>query len=66
MEIITNITKIFEFNKNIYLESPIYITNNKFWDGGISTDSSLEEKSEFYCMAAKMSCIIQDITYKGV
>lgn len=61
MEIITNITKIFEFNKNIYLESPIYITNNKFWDGGITCDNSLEEKSSFYDVAKKMSYITKEI-----
>lgn len=61
MNIIKNTDEISKFNDNIYFESPIYITNNKFWDGGINCDSTLEEKSSFYYVSNKMSCIIQDI-----
>lgn len=53
--------KAFQFCEEIYRKDPIFITCDKFWDGGIKTDSSLEEKSEFYCLSSKMSCIIQDI-----
>ena len=61
MNIITNTKEISKFNKNIYCESPIYISSNKFWDGGITCDSSLEEKSSFYDIAKKMSYITKDI-----
>lgn len=61
MEIIKNINKLFHFNRDIYLESPMFITCDKYWDGGIKTDSSLKEKSDFYLLSAKMSNIIKDI-----
>ena len=61
MEIIKNINKLFLFNRDIYLESPMFITCDKYWDGGIKTDSSLKEKSDFYLLSAKMSNIIKDI-----
>ena len=50
-----------KFNKNIYLKSPIYITSDAFWDGGIRADSSLREKAEFYYLAEKMSRIIKNM-----
>lgn len=61
MDIIKNINKLFHFNRDIYLESPMFITCDKYWDGGIKTDSSLKEKSDFYILSAKMSNIIKDI-----
>ena len=46
-----------QFNKDIYLLPPIYITSNLFWDGGIKTDSSLKEKFEFYYISERISSI---------
>ena len=61
MEIIKNIEKFICFNRCIYSEPPMFISCDKYWEGGIKTDSSLKEKSEFYCLSAKMSDIIKDI-----
>lgn len=49
------------FDGRIYQYKPVFITSDKFWDGGIRTDSALKEKSEFYAIAHKMSHIIQQV-----
>lgn len=61
MEIVKNINKLFHFDSDIYSESPFFISCDTYWDGGIRTDSSLKEKSEFYSLSAKMANIIKDI-----
>lgn len=48
------------FDAQLYETSPLFITSDMFWDGGIRTDSSLREKAEFYALAEKMSAVVQD------
>ncbi|MGN0493952.1 MAG: hypothetical protein ACI4F7_09920 [Acutalibacteraceae bacterium] len=50
-----------KFSKNIYNNnSPIFITSDDFWDGGINSTVSLKEKTRFYSLADKMSSIIKN------
>ena len=50
-----------KFNKNIYeIGTPVFITSDDFWDGGIDLRASLEEKAKFYSLAATMSAILKD------
>lgn len=49
------------FDEQIYQHRPLFITSDKFWDGGIRTDSALKDKAEFYSMAEKMSGIVKEI-----
>ena len=53
-----------EFDEKIYkIVNPIYITSERFWDGGISLEASLQEKAEFYELAAKMSGVVKELLY---
>lgn len=52
------------FNSEIYNSEPIFITSEKFWDGGITISSSLSEKAEFYSLANKMSSIVKELFAK--
>lgn len=50
-----------KFNENIYeITAPVFITSNDFWDGGIDSGASLNEKARFYSLAAAMSDILKD------
>lgn len=51
------------FDERIYQRSPFFITSDKYWDGGIRTDSTLNDKAEFYSVAEKMSSIIKEIIF---
>ena len=49
------------FNNDIYrIDSPIFISSDIFFDGGIDLKNSLKEKAEFYSLAEKMSEIIKN------
>ena len=52
------------FNTKIYNSKPIFITSKKFWDGGITISNSLNEKTEFYLLANKMSDIVKEFFAK--
>ena len=64
MDVIKDKEKSIEFDEQIYQISPMYITSDKYWDGGIRTNSTLKDKAEFYAIATKMSDIIKDIIHK--
>ena len=49
------------FDETLYDISILYITSDRFWDGGIHLDSSLKEKVAFYTMTEKMSAILKSI-----
>ena len=61
MDKIKNVKEVLQFNKEIYLQPPIYVTCDQFWDGGIAPTASLKEKTEFYLLADKMAHIVQDV-----
>lgn len=49
-----------KFNKNIYeIKSPVFITSDDFWDGGIDSTFSLKEKARFYSLADTMSNVLK-------
>lgn len=49
-----------KFNKQIYqTDSPIIISSDTYWDGGIDSSLSLKEKSDFYNLAENMSSILK-------
>lgn len=51
-----------DFSPEIYtLGQCIYITTDKFWDGGYSNDASLTEKCEFYKLASIFSKTLREI-----
>ena len=50
-----------QFNKKLYQNEPLYITSEKYWDGGIQTDSPLTEKAAFYLTAERMSAAVKQI-----
>ncbi len=53
-----------KFNHNIYnISSPHFITSDLYWDGGINSSYSLQEKSKFYSVASSMSNIIKEVLY---
>ena len=47
------------FDKQIYQGKPIYITSDKYWDGGITAGDSLKTKAEFYEVAHQMTSFIK-------
>ena len=50
------------FDNDIYQNnSPIFISSNIFFDGGICSTNSLKEKNEFYCLAEKFSEILKKV-----
>lgn len=61
MDVIKDKGKVIRFDEQIYQTSPLYITCDKYWDGGIRTDSTLKVKAEFYTLATRMSDIIKEI-----
>lgn len=50
-----------QFDSRIYHVDPIYITSEKFWDGGIKADSTLKEKAEFYALSKTMADFIKEV-----
>lgn len=49
-----------KFNKKIYeIKPPIFITSDDFWDGGIDSSFSLQEKAQFYSLSATMSNVLK-------
>ena len=50
----------FKFDQNIYeINSPVFITSDDFWDGGIDSMVSLKEKAKFYSLATIMSDVLK-------
>lgn len=61
MKAITKAVATQQFDKQLFRSSPLFITCDHSWDGGITEDSSLCEKALFYGLADRMSSIIKDI-----
>ncbi len=50
------------FDPSLYESgSPVVITSDKFWDGGIDIAAPLYEKSEFYALAKGMSDLLKKL-----
>lgn len=52
------------FDNDLYQTTPLYITGDKVWDGGISLEDSLAEKTKFYDTASKMADTIKRLIIK--
>jgi len=52
------------FDEKIYkIPNPLFITSEKFWDGGISSENSMNDKAEFYALAVKMSECVKKLIF---
>ena len=45
----------------LYKTTPGFVTCDLYWDGGIRTESSLNEKAAFYALASKMAAVIKEL-----
>ena len=52
------------FNTEIYNSKPIYITSEKYFEGGVYIGAPFKEKIEFYLLANKMSGILKELFAK--
>ncbi len=61
MQVIKAKQAVILFDEQLYQTSPLFITSDEYWDGGISADSTLKEKVKFYSLAERMSNIVKEI-----
>ena len=61
MKTFKRIDNLFQFDEQVYSVNPIFISCNKYWDGGITSNTCLKEKAEFYNLCHIMSNIIKEI-----
>lgn len=61
MESIKKNIALLNFDKQLYTASPIFISCDKYWDGGISAKDSLKNKAEFYSLSFLFSGIVKTV-----
>lgn len=61
MQVIKDKKVAIRFDDQIYQTSPVFITSDEYWDGGMNEESTLREKASFYRLTAKMSDIVKAV-----